>query len=613
MNLPTLNPKPNRISSSVGRHSCGCPPSSLLFALFLLAFAQAGRGESILKSKHNLSAGSTAAIRAQTNTEVCIFCHTPHRSTKDAPLWNHASSGATYTPYSSSTAKARIGQPTGASKVCLSCHDGTVALGSVHSLRAPIPFRNGIVTLPAGKTLLGTDLSGDHPISFVFDSALAAADGQLQSPQTLSHKVKLDHSGQMQCTSCHDPHNNQFGQFLVEDNTGSPLCLTCHEIKPWAASAHATSSQTWSGVGINPWPHTSYKTVAANACENCHTPHTAGGKSRLLNFANDENNCYSCHSGSVAAKNIAAEFAKPSLHPILLSRGTHDAAENPLTAPRHVTCVDCHDPHASSAANPSPALVQAVVPRPLSAAIAGVTGINTGGSFVKKITSEDELCYKCHADSFSKKQALVPRQFTQTNTRLQFSSGNASFHPIQASGRNPRVPSLILPWRENSRMLCTDCHNNDQAQSLDKSVVRGPHGSIYSPLLERQQLLTDFTPESPVHYALCYKCHSRSSLLSDQSFRAANNQGVDRGHRFHIVDQQTACTTCHDPHGVPTASHLINFNKAYVTPSAAGQMTYTSTGPGSGTCTLTCHGFSHAATAYPSPPFGARTGAVRHR
>src|SRR5690242_1208429 len=75
------------------------------------------RAESIVDSKHNLSATSQAAIRATTETEVCVFCHTPHHGTKEAPLWNRASAGTTYTPYGSSTTKARIGQPNGASKV----------------------------------------------------------------------------------------------------------------------------------------------------------------------------------------------------------------------------------------------------------------------------------------------------------------------------------------------------------------------------------------------------------------------------------------------------------------------------------------------------------------
>ena len=105
-------------------------------------------------------------------------------------------------------------------------------------------------------------------------------------------------------------------------------------------------------------------------------------------------------------------------------------------------------------------------------------------------------------------------------------------------------------------------------------------------------------------YALCYKCHDRDRLLSDQSFKAVNSQLQDRGHRYHIVDQKAACTTCHDSHGVQTVKHLINFNPDYVAPSTNGLpiIQYTSTGTFSGTCTLSCHGFDHADTAYSPTP-----------
>jgi hypothetical protein len=151
-------------------------------------------------------------------------------------------------------------------------------------------------------------------------------------------------------------------------------------------------------------------------------------------------------------------------------------------------------------------------------------------------------------------------------------------------------------------MSCTDCHNSDQSPAAGGSGANGPHGSVYSPLLERQLVLTDFSPESSANYALCYKCHSRESILSDQSFRAVNSLGESRGHRFHIVDQKAACTTCHDSHGVAGARNLINFNTDYVTPSVlsqAGAM-YTSTGNFNGTCALTCHGKDHAGISYPN-------------
>ncbi|MDB6028068.1 MAG: hypothetical protein JWM68_4291, partial [Verrucomicrobiales bacterium] len=315
------NPKPQ---ARVSR--CGSEPLRvcLMIAFWCFALMSNLHAESILNSKHDLSVTGPGPIKASTESEVCLFCHTPHRGTGETPLWNHSLSSATYTPYDSSTLKAAVGQPTGASKLCLSCHDGTVALGMVKSRPSAISMSGGVTTMPTGSGNLGSDLSDDHPISFTFDAALASANGQLNPPSTLTGKVLLDHNNQMQCTSCHDAHDNQFGKFLVANNNGSALCVTCHSLNSWQTSDHRISNKTWNGVGVNPWPHTDKTTVAANACENCHAPHSAGTKPRLLNFPQEEQNCFSCHSGNVATKNVEAEFNKPSTHPILTSSGLHD-------------------------------------------------------------------------------------------------------------------------------------------------------------------------------------------------------------------------------------------------------------------------------------------------
>lgn len=135
-----------------------------------------------------------------------------HNSAPVAPLWNRALSGATYTPYTSSTLDAAVDQPTGSSKLCLSCHDGTIALGAVISRAQAIEMAGGVTVMPAGPALLGTDLGDDHPISFVYDGALSAQDAQLRHPGTLTDAVKLDRTGQLQCRSCHDPHDNRYGR-----------------------------------------------------------------------------------------------------------------------------------------------------------------------------------------------------------------------------------------------------------------------------------------------------------------------------------------------------------------------------------------------------------------
>ena len=547
-----------------------CRQVRILIVFILAGTRPLFAAESVISSKHNLSISGSGDIRASIESEICIFCHTPHRATAAQPLWNHALSEATYTPYNSSTIKAAVGQPTGASKLCLSCHDGTVALGMLNSRSQPVQMRNDVTTLPAGSTRLGTDLSDDHPISFTYDSALVTANGQLRDPSALQEKVKLDHNNQMQCTSCHDPHNNEFGKFLVQNNYASGLCMECHTMNLWQTSVHRTSNKPWNGLGVNPWPNTTANTVAAAACENCHSPHNAGTKPRLLTFFDEEQNCTSCHSGNVAAKDIDAEFRKFSVHPIRNTTAVHDPMEDAINPPRHVECADCHNSHA---ANSTPA----VAPN-ASGALAGLVGVNQDGAIVQPLTKEYESCFRCHADSVARGQARVPRQFVQTNTRLEFAPANASFHPVVAPGRNPNVPSLLDQLTTSSRMYCTDCHNSDTGVGAGGPGPNGPHGSSFEPILERQLALTDGATETSGTYALCYKCHSRPSILADESFP----------HSIHVVDNKASCVTCHDPHGVQNTPHLINFNSLYVTPFN-GRIEFNDTGVFRGNCTLTCH------------------------
>ncbi len=168
--------------------------------------------------------------------EICKPCHTPHNTKPlPAPLWNHEMSIATYTMYDSPTMDADVSsQPSGISKICLSCHDGTVALENYGDITS------GTIYL-FGENLIGTDLRNDHPISFVYDDSLAIKDGELYDPSTkLSGLVgssgtihdDMLFQGKMECSSCHDVHNTRAApgtKLLVKDNSGSSLCLTCHD------------------------------------------------------------------------------------------------------------------------------------------------------------------------------------------------------------------------------------------------------------------------------------------------------------------------------------------------------------------------------------------------
>lgn len=168
--------------------------------------------------------------------EICKPCHTPHYTKAlPAPLWNHELSTETYAMYDSPTMDAIMSmQPSGISKICLSCHDGTVALENYGDIT------DGVIFL-YGDVLIGTDLSDDHPISFIYDTSLATEDGELYDPSTkLSGVVgsmgtindDMLFQGRVECSSCHDVHNTRAvagTKLLVKDNIGSALCLTCHD------------------------------------------------------------------------------------------------------------------------------------------------------------------------------------------------------------------------------------------------------------------------------------------------------------------------------------------------------------------------------------------------
>ena len=83
--------------------------------------------------------------------------------------------------------------------------------------------------------------------------------------------------------------------------------------------------------------------------------------------------------GSVAQKNVADQFAngsKFSRHPVEVGPWVHDPRENPLSMTRHVTCADCHNPHASDA-TPS---VRPVV----SGRLKGVAGVTSDGTLLAR-------------------------------------------------------------------------------------------------------------------------------------------------------------------------------------------------------------------------------------
>ncbi len=265
----------------------------LLTALFSMLYASSAFAL-ITMSRHNLSSthptgAQYGAVYTTATTEVCVFCHTPHGGTADAPLWNRAMATAgTYTPYTSTTMDAPvIGQPGGISLACLSCHDGTIAMDALRNQ----PGSGAIITGSASSAgwtfngLTGTQTAGganslpedgritnltqnladDHPISIRYanyggttlDPGFNIPGGSSSTAQWFEetggiagraddNEVKLYPTGgvyMVECASCHNPHGTQvaggytgptapngvdYATFLRKSNSSSALCTTCH-------------------------------------------------------------------------------------------------------------------------------------------------------------------------------------------------------------------------------------------------------------------------------------------------------------------------------------------------------------------------------------------------
>ncbi len=540
----------------------------------------------MVDSPHNLSSSGPGPTRFLDRDEVCVFCHTPHVSGSEKPLWNEKMQSRHHKKHGSPNVHSSLRVPTGKSKLCLSCHDGTVALGTAGASNQQ-SLQNRDMN-KGQRTDLGVDLSNDHPVSVPYRSLSSSSTALSLLPLSAADPVKLDETGCIQCTSCHDPHDNQYGDFLVMDNHKSSLCLQCHNIPHWAGNAHHTSSARWNGLPPDPWPESRKKRVSDNGCLNCHDIHGAAGKNGLLKNADENEVCLSCHNANVAESDIKSRFEKFSRHPLADSMRQTVSRKWNAALPRYVRCSDCHDPHNVTTA-PSGNVIGKINASPDDALLSLPLSTATKNA-------EYRLCSRCHGEPSEMRKPYIPRQIIQTNVQREFDTDNPSYHPIEAAGKNPDVPSLIPPLNEKSRISCTGCHADDDS-SPNASGRSGPHGSRYAPLLQKKYETMDFAIESSDSYALCYKCHDRNILLSDLSAFPL--------HRLHVVDSKTPCAACHDPHGISAEqgnslnnSRLINFNLRIAFPHANGQLRFLSHRPRSGNCTLFCHGKTHTSSSY---------------
>ena len=590
---------------------------------------------------HNLTLSSGASVYSQ-GSLGCTFCHAPHNGLGGVtPLWNQTLSKATYTPYTSTTYDDRGNtQPTlgTTSSLCLSCHDGTVAVGQSEAY-GTLPVTGQMNSMDS----FGSNLSGTHPFSLMLPMkdasnlvASLVSQGKTADPTGAVTLIK----GNIECTSCHNPHVQGIDRiaqkFLVRDSSSGQMCLACHDpnrvlqgqpnpLAGWTNSIHQTATnQPAANANVG-----SYSTVALNACTSCHMDHNSTAPARLLRPATPPapsvdpatQDCMTCHQGgsllSPAAPNVMAEVSKIG-HPLPAGNNFHDAAETGvLNNNRHATCVDCHSPHGSNQVitfSTPPAV------RPSQANLTGISA-NDGVTVLLPAVNQYENCLRCHGTSVGKQRLLIygyaPTRFVSApdplNVIPEFSATATSSHPVTHVRSSPfPQPSLLTNMLNQNgtpgrlmgiQNFCSDCHNSDDNREFGGAGPNGPHGSVNSHILEHNYqfsqaaapggLVTNTFPNPDLSlngpYGMCAKCHNLTNVVSNATFLKHSN---------HISQDGFSCSVCHTAHGMGSVSpsvsgeRLVNFDVNVVGQNNGAPISYNRS---SNTCVLTCHQTAHNA------------------
>ena len=247
-----------------------------LMVLSSLSFARVDKAL-IIGGPHDLRSTGSGGVHTGVSGPsyaLCNYCHVAHKFAADATygglgpngagqlLWNHTLSSATgYTVYGSWTKQntdiatiqtsgninADLNNP---SIMCMSCHDGTVAINSTYTgVIGPgygsTPKYFGGYTGGDAFVINPADVDKTHPVNFTYDATLAGKAGMRVPASSCgvdiancgsnygqpSAVVPL-FSGKMQCATCHEPHTNSHLLFryfsAVYTATNGSWCLYCH-------------------------------------------------------------------------------------------------------------------------------------------------------------------------------------------------------------------------------------------------------------------------------------------------------------------------------------------------------------------------------------------------
>jgi predicted CXXCH cytochrome family protein len=404
--------------------------------------------------------------------------------------------------------------------------------------------------------------------------------------------------------------------------------------------------------------HGPYSTTP-DQCAVCHRTHTAPGPNLLVEDLPQAALCFTCHDGTGASRDVEAEYAGvPPSNPADRAYYEHDsltASRHALSSQpelagvldRHSECADCHNPHQASGDDAT----QTATGWTASGRLRGVSGVavtnGAAGSSpnytflngtATPVTLEYQLCLKCHSGYtvLPSNSGFTPSRFA-LDKGVELNPSNGSFHPVEAAGTNDTAkmsaslagssPYKLWNFSVSSTVRCTQCHASSSARvpAPAPGANLQPHtsanrGILLAPYRDRV-LSTAAQPYAAADFALCLLCHGEAPFATETATgtnffyhgkHVTKLQGMGAGGTD--IDTPGAgqgnavCAECHFRIHSPvtmldsqslTGSRLVSF-----APDVTGadpsrpRPAWAKIGPTTGSCALTCHGFTHEDESY---------------
>lgn len=234
----------------------------LVAAAALIWLGLPAESGTLVGSKHDLTRlNERAGVEAMTGLaynnyrDPCIYCHIPANAqsqrqpgAQQIQDWNRFMPTGEFQRYESETLKGKIGELGAESMLCLSCHDGSMAVDMVINKpenwsmkdEAPLHMRidsggglDRCTQCHDGRTAhsmelvsIGRNLMDDHPVGVNYPGLFD--NNEFFRPNTdgrFRNGIRL-FDNKVECATCHDVHDPDIVPFLRVEQ--KDLCITCH-------------------------------------------------------------------------------------------------------------------------------------------------------------------------------------------------------------------------------------------------------------------------------------------------------------------------------------------------------------------------------------------------